>query len=154
MTGEALLAGSQPLQKISSEEIPARVLSQPQSSAPVRPSVGAAVGFVVPPEGTPKTGDYKPSSRTPGNEYDKFNTRLAYEVHRYVVAATGGHDRGVKRARFYVLKKASCPTILVESGFLSNADEHSQLTDPRYRHDIAEAIASGIVMYHRAVAGQ
>ncbi len=110
--------------------------------------------FVVPPEGTPKTGDYKPSTRTPGNEYDKFNTRLAYEVHRYVIAATGAHDRGVKRARFYVLKKASCPTILVESGFLSNADEQSQLVDPRYRHDIAEAIASGIVMYHRAVAGQ
>ncbi len=110
--------------------------------------------FVVPPAGTPKTGDYKPSTRTPGNEYDKFNMRLAYEVHRYVIAATGAQDRGVKRDRFYILKKASCPSILVESGFLSNADEQSQLADRRYRHDIAEAIASGIVMYHRAVAGQ
>ena len=117
-------------------------------------SAHGVVTFVVAPEGTPKTGDYKPSTRTPGNEYDKFNTRLAYEVHRNVITATGARDRGVKRARFYVLKKASCPSILVESGFLSNADEESRLGNSRYRHDIAEAISNGIVMYHWAMAGQ
>jgi N-acetylmuramoyl-L-alanine amidase len=109
--------------------------------------------FIVPPIGTPESDGQKPSAETPGNQYDKFNARLAYDVHRYLVAYSGSTDRGVKHKRFYVLKQAHCPTILLEAGFLSNTDEEAMLGNAKHRRNLAEAVATGIVMYHRAIAG-
>lgn len=56
-------------------------------------------------------------------------------------------DRGVKGARFYVLKGAKMPSVLVEVGFISNIQEAVKLKDPIYREKVAKAIASGIIDY-------
>ena len=58
-----------------------------------------------------------------------------------------GVDRGVKTARFLVIRKATNPAILVETGFVTNADEAKCLTDPIYQNRMADAIARGIVKY-------
>lgn len=54
-------------------------------------------------------------------------------------------NRGVKAARFYVLKGTNVPSVLIEVGFLSNRYEAKNLNDPLYRQKIAESIADGIV---------
>ncbi len=52
------------------------------------------------------------------------------------------HERG-----FLVLKSASLPSILVETGYLSNPQEAKRLTDPAHQRRLARAIADGIRDY-------
>ncbi len=48
---------------------------------------------------------------------------------------------------YYLLKKTEVPTIIVECGFLSNANEADKLIDEEYQQSLAEAITSGIIEY-------
>jgi len=54
---------------------------------------------------------------------------------------------GIKGGRFYVLKGTRMPAILVEIGFLSNANEERLLRNNSYRQSIAEAIVAGLTDY-------
>lgn len=83
----------------------------------------------------------------PGNRYDERNTWLAHCVQRALLRATGAEDRGVRRARFAVLRSAPCPAILVEVGFLSNRSDEQKIVTTQYRDLMAKAIADGITTY-------
>lgn len=48
---------------------------------------------------------------------------------------------------YYLLKKTSRPTIIVECGFLSNSEEAGLLTDDTYQERVAWAIFMGIMQY-------
>ena len=54
-------------------------------------------------------------------------------------------DRGVHSADFYVLRKARMPSILLETGFISNDSEERLLSDAAYRQRMAASVASGIM---------
>jgi len=58
-------------------------------------------------------------------------------------------NRGVKSARFAVLKGSRMPAILVEVGFLSHPVEESNLRTASYRQRLAEGIRNGIVAFKR-----
>jgi len=58
-------------------------------------------------------------------------------------------NRGVKTARFYVLKGVRVPAVLVEVGFLSNRYEESNLKKPSYRQQIARSLAKGILLHKK-----
>lgn len=83
----------------------------------------------------------------PGNRFDNFNLLLAWNVHRSVLKATGADDRGVRRARFAVLRTLNCPGILVEGGFISSRAEGAQIANAAYRQKLAEAISEGLIAY-------
>lgn len=89
----------------------------------------------------------------PGNENDHWNTLLGYLVQREFLRDLRVADRGLKRARWAVLRQVTCPAILVESGYLSNASDAQKLAMPAYRQKIAEAIADGVVAYANALEG-
>lgn len=59
---------------------------------------------------------------------------------------------GAKKGPFYVLVGAEMPAVLVECGFLSNAGETRELTEPRYQQAIADGIADAVVHYFNADA--
>ena len=104
--------------------------------------------YVLPFEGYPSTaGGQGDTKRVIGNSNDELNMILAYLIHRDTLKAAGSEDRGIKRARFDVLAKATCPAVLVECGFLSNTDENSLLQTAAYRESIGKGIASGIQHY-------
>jgi N-acetylmuramoyl-L-alanine amidase len=54
---------------------------------------------------------------------------------------------GAKMGPFYVLVGAEMPAVLVECGFLSNADEARMLSAPRYQRAIADGIAAAAIHY-------
>ena len=87
----------------------------------------------------------------PGNRHDALNLRAAYQVQRALVTRLEARDRGVRRARFSMLKDLSCPGILVEGGFMSNRSEMLRLSQESYRQRVAAAIAEGIGAYAGAL---
>jgi N-acetylmuramoyl-L-alanine amidase len=56
-------------------------------------------------------------------------------------------DRGVRTARFLVLRKSEIPAILVEVGYLTSPTESLKLANEKYRDRMADAIAQGILEY-------
>ena len=56
-------------------------------------------------------------------------------------------NRGVRTARFYVLKHSRIPAVLVEGGYISNRYEELKLRDPKFIDRLAEAVARGILRY-------
>lgn len=56
-------------------------------------------------------------------------------------------NNGVKSAPFHVLLGAQMPAVLVEIGYCTNTEEANNLSNPKYRHAIAEGLAEGIMAY-------
>ena len=63
-------------------------------------------------------------------------------------------DRGIKRARFVVIKNISVPGILVEGGFMSGAPDYQLIATPEFRQKMAQSIVEGVNRYKEAVSGQ
>lgn len=70
--------------------------------------------------------------------------RMAAPVQDALVAC-GFHNRGVKQAKFSVLRRTSMPAILVELAFINNEAENAKLDSEFYR--IADAIASALLSF-------
>lgn len=60
---------------------------------------------------------------------------------------TALHNQKVEQARFVVLKSPDIPSILVETGFISNPQEERNLTSPAYQTRLAQAIVQGLKRY-------
>ncbi len=89
------------------------------------------------------------SEPLPGDRSATQSLRLAYQVQKSLIRRLSLADRGVKRARFVVLREATMPAVLVEGGFMSAPDEARKIADPKYRARLAEAITDGIQLYRR-----
>jgi N-acetylmuramoyl-L-alanine amidase len=88
-----------------------------------------------------------------GNEGDEKNLLLAYQVQKFLTRELAVEDRGLRRARFAVLRDAAMPAILIESGFMSHPVEGRKIFDPAYRRQLARAIVDGVLAYKRIVKG-
>lgn len=86
-----------------------------------------------------------------GNRNDEKNVLLAYQLQRALAKNLSAEDRGVKRARFQVLRDAEMPAVLIEAGFLSHPTEGRKLIDPAYRRQMAKAIVGGIETYRKII---
>ena len=63
------------------------------------------------------------------------------------VNATKKQNLGVKQAPFYVLVGATMPAILIETGFVTNADDGAKLKQSSYRKQVARGIYEGLKEY-------
>lgn len=68
----------------------------------------------------------------------------ASEVYRELREVGEVHGRNVQRAGFVVLKSPDIPSMLVETGFITNPTEEAHLRDPGHQERIANAIMRGI----------
>lgn len=57
------------------------------------------------------------------------------------------HKKRVEQAGFLVLKSPDVPSILIETGFISNPKEAKRLSTPSYRQQMADAIFKGVEKY-------
>lgn len=76
--------------------------------------------------------------------------RLATLVQNQIIAMTGARNRGVKTARFHVIRRSSMPAILIETGFVTNPQESANLNNPTYQETMAQAIARGVDQFLRS----
>ena len=74
---------------------------------------------------------------------------LARMIHASVLQTAPIRDRGVRSARFYVLRKSSMPSVLVETGFVTGAEDAANLGNSAHRQRMADGIARGILQYIR-----
>jgi N-acetylmuramoyl-L-alanine amidase len=90
------------------------------------------------------------NSSASGTETFYFNSRsypLAANIQREL--ARFSNNRGVKRARFHVLRNNARPSALVECGFLSNPSDARKIRSSSSRQRLADAIVRGIVKSSR-----
>ncbi|HDM10577.1 MAG TPA: N-acetylmuramoyl-L-alanine amidase [Desulfobacteraceae bacterium] len=80
------------------------------------------------------------------------SSRLAYDIQKGITSELSRRysrirSLGVKQAPFYVLIGAQMPSVLIETGFLTNSTERKRLLNHTYQARLAEGIAKGIKRY-------
>jgi len=81
------------------------------------------------------------------NEFLRESALLADIVQTDAARVHPGRDRGVAQARFAVLRTATRPAVLVETGFATNRQDGQFLASERGQRALARAIADGVVEY-------
>jgi N-acetylmuramoyl-L-alanine amidase len=79
--------------------------------------------------------------------YYHGNQGLAQAIHRSIIRSVNVKDRGVRQARFYVLRNSRMPSTLVEVGFVTGSEDKAKLINPAYQQQMAQAIARGVLEY-------
>jgi N-acetylmuramoyl-L-alanine amidase len=81
--------------------------------------------------------------------YMKYSEKFAGLLHKEFDLNLKLKSRGVKQAGFYVLIGASMPSVLIETGFISNKEDAKYLKSAEGQKQIAESIFSSIKSYRR-----
>lgn len=111
--------------------------------------------YVLPPRGMLSTSADNPCPATQamanrlenGNAHDVRNMRLGFAIQRRGVRATGLADRGLRRARFVVLREARMPAVLVECGFLTSPRDLKFIRTAEGQAKIVQGLFEGICDY-------
>src|SRR6266516_4560269 len=113
-----------------------------------------ATGFEIfsfTPLGAPSTSDgaVAPSSLStqPGSAVDAQSMALSACIYHSMLGHIPEFDRGIKRARFAVLRLTKVPAVLVEGGFLTERGESQLIATKEWRAKLAHAISVGIESY-------
>ncbi len=85
-------------------------------------------------------------------EHRAESMELAAQVCRGLRGRLPSQNRGVKTARFAVLKGSRMPAILIEVGFVSHPAEEQRLRNSSYRQHLAEGIRDGILVFRESRA--
>lgn len=115
--------------------------------------VGGVETYCLTPAGASSTNDAgnHGGGWHPGNRFDRDNIVLGHQVHRAIVQGTDLNDRGLRRARFKELTLLDMPGILIEGGYMTNAQDASTIYSVEGRASLARAIADGVLAYKRLV---
>jgi len=79
--------------------------------------------------------------------YHQESLELAQTVHSEFASSVESPNRGLFKSKFYVINHTTAPSILIEIGFISNADERAQLISENRKQATAKSIADGIQKY-------
>lgn len=115
------------------------------------PSVHGTETYVLTPRNSRSTSQAAVADgddrRYPGNDFDSRNALLGFVVQDQLLRDLETVDRGLKRARFMVLREARCPAVLVEAGFLTHPVEAELLASTAYQHRLAGSLATAVNRY-------
>lgn len=81
--------------------------------------------------------------------YYESGAGLARLMHDTILQSVNMRSRGIRSARFYVLRRTSMPAILIETGYVTGSEDAANFSNPAFRRQLAEAIARGILNYIR-----
>jgi N-acetylmuramoyl-L-alanine amidase len=114
-----------------------------------------ATGFEIfsfTPRGAPSTSDSALTSSSfnmqPGSAVDAQSMALSACIYHSLLGHIPEYDRGIKRARFAVLRLTKVPAVLIEGGFLTEGGEGKLIANKDWRGKVSAAIGIGIENYH------
>ena len=87
------------------------------------------------------------------NAFLDQSTELASDIQDEMKDRVGMNDRGVRQAGFLVLYKTTMPSVLVETGFLSNPEEERFLMSQKGQQYIASAICRAFTKFKAKIEG-
>jgi N-acetylmuramoyl-L-alanine amidase len=118
----------------------------------------AATGFEIyslTPRGAPSTQDDALALRffnmQVGSPVDAPSLALSTSIYHSVLGHIPEFDRGIKRARFAVLRLTKVPAVLVEGGFLTEHSEGRLIANSAWRAKLAQSISVGLENYKALV---
>ena len=79
--------------------------------------------------------------------YHEPSKELAEVIQKHLIKNIDTKDRGILKSKFYVINHTDVPAVLVETGFISNADERADLITEKRKQTTAKSIAEGIIEY-------
>ncbi len=113
-----------------------------------------ATGFEIfsfTPRGAPSTSDGTVTASSvnmqPGSSVDAQSLALSACIYHSLLGHIPEFDRGIKRARFAVLRLTKVPAVLIEGGFLTERGESKLIANKDWRAKLAGAISVGIENY-------
>jgi N-acetylmuramoyl-L-alanine amidase len=113
-----------------------------------------ATGFEIfsfTPRGAPSTSDGSVTASSvnmqPGSSVDAQSLALSACIYHSLLGQLREYDRGIKRARFAVLRLTKVPAVLIEGGFLTERGESKLISNKEWRAKMAGAIGMGIENY-------
>jgi len=114
--------------------------------------------YALAPRGVPSMDEenlsYSDFKQYPGHARDPENIALATAMHSSMLRHLRLYDRGIKRARFVVIRDIAVPGVLLEGGFMNHPTDARQIAQPAFRDAFARAILEGVNRYQSAVSGQ
>jgi len=81
------------------------------------------------------------------SSYMRYSEKFSDILNQTWTKHTKIPSRGIKQAGFYVLVGASMPSVLVETGFLTNREDEAYLKSSNGQQEIANAILNSIITY-------
>ncbi|MEM7674055.1 MAG: N-acetylmuramoyl-L-alanine amidase, partial [Verrucomicrobiota bacterium] len=117
-------------------------------------SVQGIETFVMTPKGQPSTRNTKrhhsDAKSYAGNDNDTWNLIAGFTIQKHLIETFKEQtDRGVKRARFAVLRAVKVPAVLLELGFISHHTTARALKSSSRIDSIAECLKDGIFAYQK-----
>lgn len=85
---------------------------------------------------------------------NKESQSLASIIQESLAARTQAVNRGTSVQQFFVITNVRHPAVLVEGGFLTNANDLNKLASEDYREQIAVAISDGVIRYRENLLQQ
>lgn len=84
-------------------------------------------------------------------QHDYMDSSLAFAetIQNEFVNTLKRANRGVRQAAFWVLLKSACPGVLIEMGFISNADEEKWLSSDAGKKGIVNGIFAAFEKYYK-----
>ena len=83
------------------------------------------------------------------NQYMDRSLEFAELVQNQFVGTLQRANRGVRQAAFWVLLKSACPSVLVEMGFVRNAEEEKWLASEEGKKGIVNGIFNAFENYYK-----
>lgn len=82
------------------------------------------------------------------SEFVKESIHMAQYVQEHLASGANRHDRGVRQAGFLVLNATSMPSILVELGYISNAEDAKYLGSESGQKRMSRCISEAFDKYY------
>jgi N-acetylmuramoyl-L-alanine amidase len=93
------------------------------------------------------------NGEAPDESLEQIEEEYARILDDSVARILHADNRGEKRENFFVVRNIFYPALLVECGFLTNAEDAKRLSSEGYRQQFAQSLATGIINYRRLVGG-
>ena len=121
------------------------------NAADINPSAAGFEIYSLTPRGAPSTHDdlmkANADNTQAGTAVDTHSIELSSCIYHSLLGHVGEFDRGMKRARFAVLRQTKLPSVLIEGGFLTEGGESKLIANKEWRGKLAQAISVGIDNY-------